>query len=278
MTGWIAALAELAAAGQEVVLVTVLRAEGSTPREAGAKMVVAAEAFHGSIGGGHLELEALRQARELLAGPALEGEAGAPLLRELALGPSLGQCCGGRATLVFERIAPVRWQVAVFGAGHVGKAVVKLLADLPCAVTWIDSRPGEFPPALPAGVRRVVAEALEEEVAGLPPGADVLVMTHSHAVDLQVVEAVLKRGDQRYLGLIGSATKRARFTERLRERGFPAEALARLTCPIGLAGIRGKQPATIAVAVAAQLLQLRGAAAGGRATAGVGGAAAGEAR
>jgi xanthine dehydrogenase accessory factor len=275
VSGWIRALAELSAAGQPAVLVTVLRAEGSTPREAGAKMVVTAQGFQGTIGGGHLELLALRQARELLDRPDPGPEGEAPEVRDLALGPSLGQCCGGRTTLVYERIAPPRWRVAVFGAGHVGKALVKLLADLPCQVTWIDPRPGEFPPALAAGVRQVVAEAPEEEVAGLAPGGDVVVMTHSHALDLQVVEAVLRRGDQRYLGLIGSATKRARFLERLRQRGFPEAALAGLTCPIGVAGIRGKLPAAIAVAVAAQLLQRRGAEGEAQAI-GAGGAAAGE--
>jgi xanthine dehydrogenase accessory factor len=259
MTDWIPALAALAEAGRPAVLVTVLRAQGSTPREAGTKMVVSADALHGTIGGGHLELVAVETARGLLADAAAGRPIPGPVIRELPLGPSLGQCCGGHTTLVFEAILPVRWQVAVFGAGHVGKALVKLLGDLPCAVTWIDAREGELPAELPPRVRAVVSDAPEDEVGSLPAGADILVMTHSHAVDLQIVEAVLRRGDQRYLGLIGSRTKRARFEQRLRARGRSAEDLARLTCPIGVPGIRGKHPAVIAIAVAAELLQLRGA-------------------
>jgi xanthine dehydrogenase accessory factor len=256
MTEWIAALADLAEAGRPCVLVTVLRADGSTPRPAGTKMVVAEEGFRGSIGGGHLEQKALEIARELLAAPG--AEAAPPVVRDFALGPSLGQCCGGSTTLVFETIAPVRWDVAVFGAGHVGKALVKLLADLPCRVTWIDSREAEFPQALPPRVRRVVPDAPEDAVADLPAGCDVVVMTHSHQLDQQVVEAAMRRGQCGYLGLIGSETKRARCIARLESRGFSPDDIARLTCPIGIAGVGGKLPAEIAIAVAAQLLQIRG--------------------
>jgi xanthine dehydrogenase accessory factor len=179
------------------------------------------------------------------------------VIRDIALGPSLGQCCGGRTTLVFEAIRPTRWHVAVFGAGHVGKALVKLLGELPCAVTWIDSRESEFPEVSPPSVRRVVSDAPEDEVRAVPPGADVLVMTHSHQLDLEIVEAVMKRGDHHYLGLIGSRTKRARFEQRLAAHGHSPEELARLTCPIGLAGVGSKHPAEIAIAVAAQLLRER---------------------
>jgi xanthine dehydrogenase accessory factor len=259
MRSWIEALAELTAAGRPSVLVTVLRAEGSTPREAGAKMVVWEGGFEGTIGGGHLELEALAEARSLLSA-AGHGQAAGPVVREFALGPSLGQCCGGRAEVLFEAIRAVSWHVAVFGAGHVGKALVKLLGDLPCAVTWIDARESEFPEALPRNVRRAVTDAPEDEVRALPPGADVVVMTHSHQLDLEIVEAVMKRGDHRYLGLIGSRTKRARFEQRLVAHGRSPADLARLTCPIGLPGVGGKDPAEIAIAVAAQLLHARGAA------------------
>jgi xanthine dehydrogenase accessory factor len=260
MTDWIAALAELAAAGRSGVLVTVLHVDGSTPREAGTKMVVTAEGLHGTIGGGHLELSAIEIARDLLAAASRDGAAGAPLVRDFQLGPALGQCCGGVAKLLFETVVAPRWHVAVFGAGHVGKALVKLLADLPCRVSWIDSRESEFPEALPAHVARIATDALEDALCDLPAGSDLLVMTHSHQLDYQVVEAALKRGDFRYLGLIGSRTKRARFVARLAARGVPEREIARLTCPIGLPGTGGKHPAEIAIAVAAQLLQLRSAA------------------
>jgi xanthine dehydrogenase accessory factor len=262
VTGWLAALTELAAAGRPAVLVTILHVAGSTPREAGTKMVVSGEALHaamlhGSIGGGHLELAALEIARELLATARKEGVAPVPLVREFQLGPSLGQCCGGVARLLFEAVLPASWNVAVFGAGHVGKALVKLLADLPCRVSWIDAREGEFPEALPDGVRKIVTDAPEDLVADLPAGSDVLVMTHSHQLDFQVVEAALRRGDLAYVGLIGSGTKRARFVSRLASRGRTEQEIARLTCPIGVPGAGGKHPAEIAIAVAAPLLQLR---------------------
>jgi xanthine dehydrogenase accessory factor len=256
MTGWLAALAELSAAGRAAVVVTVLRAEGSTPREAGAKMVVTSDGARGTIGGGHLEWKALELARELLRTAVDADAAPPPVVREFALGPSLGQCCGGAATLLFEPLLPVRWDVAIFGAGHVGKATVKVLAELPCNVIWIDPREAEFPQAAPPGVR-IVADDPVDAVADLRPGSDAVVMMHSHELDFRVAEAALRRRDLGYVGVIGSATKRARFLARLAERGFGAEDLARLTCPVGLPGIRGKHPAVIAIAVAAQLLQRR---------------------
>ena len=255
MIDWLEALTALTAQGRPAVLVTVLRAAGSTPREAGAKMVVSGDAIHGSIGGGHLELEAIGTAREVLASSSA-GQPTPPLSRDLGLGPSLGQCCGGAVTLLFEAVLPARWRLAVFGAGHVGRALVKLLGDLPCRVDWIDPREGEFPAEIPGNVRPVVTDAPEADVLDLPPGCDVLVMTHSHELDLRILEAALRRRDVRYLGLIGSRTKRARFEARLAGRGFPPEDLARIVCPIGIPGAGGKLPAEIAIAVAAQLLQL----------------------
>jgi xanthine dehydrogenase accessory factor len=256
MTHWLDALAELSARGEPAVLVTVLRADGSTPREAGAKMVVSAAAVHGTVGGGHLELQAIGSARELLAASEAGGRP-SPLSRDFGLGPSLGQCCGGSVTLLFEAVLPARWRVALFGAGHVGRALVKVLGELPCRVDWIDSREAEFPGEVPGNVRPIVAEAPADEVHDLAAGCDVLVMTHSHQLDLQVVEATLRRGDIPFLGLIGSRTKRARFEARLAERGFSAGDLARVVCPVGIPGVGGKHPAEIAVAVAAQLLALR---------------------
>jgi len=257
MTEWLQALSDLAAAGRPAVLVTILHVAGSTPREAGTKMVVSGDATHGTIGGGHLELAAIELARELLVAASAEDVPAAPEVREFQLGPSLGQCCGGVARLLFETLQPPSWHVAVFGAGHVGKALVKLLADLPCRVAWIDARELEFPQALPPRVRRIVADAPEDAVADLPAGSDVLVMTHSHQLDFQVVEAALRRGDLSYVGLIGSRTKRARFVSRLESHGRSEQEIGRLTCPIGVPGVGGKHPAEIAIAVAAQLLQLR---------------------
>lgn len=315
------------------VLVTVARVKGSSPRDAGTKMVVWTDGFSGTIGGGNLEYQALAKARGLLA------EDARPELAEFPLGPSLGQCCGGSVALLFEplrgdlpawvaamadalegevpaliatRIAGGQAEKALvtgaqlgqsglegavlrgagrllegeagcrlikaakgesyllealvdpsptlqlYGAGHVGRALAPLLAGLPFRVTWVDERPSEFPETLPKAVRvRPVADPLAEVVQA-PPGAYYLVMTHSHQRDFELCERVLARGDFAYLGLIGSASKRARFEHRWRAGGLEEAVIGRLTCPIGVAGITGKEPAEIAVAVAAQLLQLRG--------------------
>jgi xanthine dehydrogenase accessory factor len=257
-------LAPLAAAwraqGRAAVVVTVLRHQGSVPREAGTRMLVAADAVAGTIGGGHLELQAVAQARERL------GRGGLPFDDRVALGPSLGQCCGGVLTLRYTALAsddPAAWaapaprfHLQLYGAGHVGRAIVAALAGVPCQVQWIDEREAEFPPGpLPAHVQPVCTEPVEAEVGTAPPGAFYLVLTHSHALDLAITQAILRRGDFGFFGLIGSRTKRASFEHRLRERGFDAELVARISCPIGVEGIPGKEPGVIAVAVAAQLLQ-----------------------
>jgi len=247
------------AAGRTAVVVQVAQARGSVPREAGTRMLVAADAVAGTIGGGHLEQQAIALARGRL------GQAGT-LEQPIALGPSLGQCCGGALTLGYQPLdaaaldawpdeAP-RFRLQLFGAGHVGRALVQVLAGVPCTITWIDEREAEFPTtADPPGVRRVCVDAPEAEVDAAEPGDAYLVMTHSHDLDLRITEAILRRGDFGFLGLIGSATKRARFLHRFEQRGVPSEALTRMTCPIGLPGIVGKEPAVVAVAVAAQLLQ-----------------------
>lgn len=245
---WLAALAALHRQGQPAVLVTLLAVRGSTPREAGCKMVVSADATHGTIGGGNLEFQSLRRAREMLATPA-DG----PVVAEFPLGPALGQCCGGHASVLFEAVSAPAWHIALYGAGHVGRALAALLGTLDCRVTWIDSRPAEFPSVLPGNV--TVAHDLPP--AELPPGTCVLVMTHDHALDFDLVAAALPRAELPFVGLIGSETKRARFVSRLAKAGLPADAIRRLTCPIGLPGTGDKAPAEIAIAVAAQLLQIR---------------------
>lgn len=248
------------AAGRAAVVVEVAAAQGSVPREAGARMLVAADAVLGTIGGGHLELQAIADARRLLA------EGGTGLLRHVALGPTLGQCCGGALDLRFTPLAacdPAQWPVEpprlylqLYGAGHVGRAIVRLLVGLPCRVWWIDERESEFPPLpLPPHIERVCVEPVEAEVRMAPPGCHYLVLTHSHDLDMAIAQAVLARDDVAWFGLIGSATKRARFEHRLSARGVPADRLARMVCPIGLPGITGKTPEVIAVAVVAQLLQ-----------------------
>jgi xanthine dehydrogenase accessory factor len=220
------------------------------------------------VGGGHLEWKAIALARERLAS-RLHGAAE----HHYPLGPALGQCCGGTMTLrtaLLDAAAladwpdtPPRFHLQLYGAGHVGRAIARLLAGIHCRVTCIDERDTEFPPdVLPPHIQKLCVEPVEAEVAGAPPGAFYLVLTHSHALDMAISEAILERGDFGFFGLIGSATKKARFLRRLAERGIPPATLDRLTCPIGVPGIEGKEPEVIAVAVVAQLLGLRGVAPG----------------
>lgn len=307
MTAVFATVARVLARDPAVALVTVVAVRGSAPREAGARMVVtAAGDIAGTIGGGRLELEAIDLARSMLAG----GEGGLRL-RRFALGPALGQCCGGDVTLAVETITATRAAdiaalaaaeaagglmteadvaegrpvvrrvvgrseadpsaslsggvlaetfaraprpLLLFGAGHVGRAVVLALAALPFAVTWIDERADMFPGAVPGNVRLVATNRPADAVRAAPDASFALVMTHDHGVDLDIVHAALVRGAFPYVGLIGSATKRARFEHRLADLGLPDETARSFRCPIGVPGIASKEPAAIAAAVAAELL------------------------
>jgi xanthine dehydrogenase accessory factor len=363
---WLKPALDLTERGERAILVTVAQARGSTPREAGTKMLVWNDGIAGTVGGGHLEFEAIARARAMIC------ETGAPIARidHFSLGPALAQCCGGGAALLFEPLSGgsaiwlkawtdieatgadcvvitkigetdtkifvdpenVRWEAPptlpspsrgegrspdtalppplrgrvgwgvlqdglvervkalvagdgrcalvemgdsrecylieairplhdhlyLFGAGHVGRAVARAIEPLPFRITWIDSRADAFPDGLPPHIVTMPSSAPPAEVDGAPTGAFYLVMTHSHPLDLDICARVLERGDFAYLGLIGSDTKRARFASRLRAIGVPAPTLARLTCPIGIPGIDGKEPATIAASVAAQLLIVAG--------------------
>ena len=163
---------------------------------------------------------------------------------------------------IVVRVSPPDCVVYLFGAGHVGRALAAILGQLPCRAVWIDERKDAFPPAVPANVATLRAGDPAAEAARAPKGAYILVMTHSHARDQAIVEAVLRRGDFAYLGLIGSATKRARFAARLRAAGIGEAALARLVCPIGAEGIPGKEPGVIALAAATEIMRRHRAAAG----------------
>lgn len=338
MTVWLAALKDLHSTAIPAVLVTVATIQGSTPREAGARMVFTADGQYDTIGGGHLEWRAAQIARDMLEADATMF-AGIRKFERIALGPSLGQCCGGVVFLAFERIdqrvdtragslltelehhwrngvdiwravalesddptllyelegeacdltAPDngldaeqfrhagnthvtqdrygrRWlldrcrahqpQVVLFGAGHVGAAIVRVLATLPCRVLWVDEREDMFPADLPMQVTVEATDVPNAVVDMAEPGAYFLVMTHSHALDQQLSERILKRADIGWYGLIGSQTKRKQFEHRLLDRGITQEQLNKMTCPIGIPGIYGKEPASIALAVVAQLLQL----------------------
>jgi xanthine dehydrogenase accessory factor len=252
---------------ESAILVTVQATRGSAPRDAGSWMAVFSADTLATIGGGQLELVAIQHARLLLL------QAGGESVVRYPLGPTLGQCCGGEVTLTFERIelqdlellrarlAPVHWPVALFGGGHVGRAVAHVLVALPVNLVWIDSRDEIFPDELAQRVRCEHSDPVCAAVGDLASGSRVLIMSFSHAEDLDVVAACLARqraqGDLPYVGLIGSKTKWASFRQRLMVRGFSPTELDHVTCPIGISGIADKRPEVIAVAVAAQILLVR---------------------
>ena len=265
-------------------MVSVIRTEGSAPREEGARMVVTPHGFHGTIGGGTLEWKALAEAQGLLGKPR------AVKFINQSLGPDLGQCCGGRVKLAVEsfdrgqlpdvlalaaqeeqgpfvlkdrlpglaleeHFGEARRAVLIFGAGHVGRALVLALAQLPFDITWADPRPEAFPGAAPQNVTCVAGNPLEV-IAAAPDGALAFVMSHSHALDLGIVDAALRNPKIAEVGVIGSATKRARFVKRLREAGIEDKRVSGIICPIGIGQIRSKLPAAIAISVAAQIIAL----------------------
>ena len=260
---------------EDAVLVTVHSTRGSVPREAGTWMAVFAHTTLATVGGGRLEHDAIRHARQRLQQPtpptADSVGAGEEVVR-VALGPSLGQCCGGEMHLRYERVSAndiaeltqrltqPRLPVALFGGGHVGRALIAVLGLLPMDVRWIDSRDEIFPPKVPTTVQCEHSDPVQSAVADLSAGTRVLIMSFSHAEDLDIVAACLARQraheDLPYVGLIGSKTKWASFRQRLQARGFSELEMAHITCPIGVEGIADKRPEVIAVAVAAQLLQV----------------------
>jgi xanthine dehydrogenase accessory factor len=347
MKAWTELARDALAVGLPCALLTVTRTEGSTPREAGARMLIHGDAQYGTIGGGRLELDATERARTLLA-MQQPGELAVTQLYNL--GASLGQCCGGRVEVLIQRlgrealpfvvrlieldalrqryacafvlepcaaggisavqrivvtseastgaraghatdasaateaqralldatslVAP-RWlepgderarvlleperarglQLVLFGAGHVGRALVHVLGPLGWPITWVETRDDAFPVERPCGVEILATDVPEACVDDAPAQSAFLIMTHDHALDCRLCERVLARADFVYCGLIGSRTKRNKFMHRLSARGFGAAAIERITCPIGLP-LSGKAPFEVAIATAAQLLQV----------------------
>ncbi|MDB5511864.1 MAG: hypothetical protein JWR08_1347 [Enterovirga sp.] len=257
-----AVLARLLAEDEPAILVTVSGAWGSTPREAGAAMLVTLGTSHGTIGGGQLEYHAVDTARVMLA----RGENRRAL--DMPLGPLLGQCCGGRVRLALERAgrphagALARQEraaraaeppVRVFGCGHTGLALARALAPLPFRTLLVDDRldAGEHSPD---GVALLRLDDPAAAVVDAEPRTAYVILTHSHALDYRIADAALRRGDAAYVGMIGSATKRARFDGFFRQGGGEAAALAALVCPIGGEAVPDKRPEVIAALVAAELI------------------------
>lgn len=258
---WLRALQHLREAGRSGVLVTVTSVRGHAPREAGAKMVVATDDQWDSIGGGNLEASAVARARVLLAAGTADSEQLQIALHEHAANDFGRQCCGGEVVVLLEPL-PARAVVAVFGLGHVGQELGRILSRLPLAVHLVDSRAAQVEQMASTGladaladIRLTHAPAPETALAALPADAHVLVLTHDHAEDLVLCEAALRRGDLGSIGVIGSSAKWQRFRKRLREAGHGDAAISTITSPIGLQELRGKEPAVIAISVAAALVR-----------------------
>lgn len=255
---WLTALQQLRTRGEAAVLVTVVEVRGHAPREAGAKMVVAADGTWDSIGGGNLEATLVDRARELLTAGTDAPERVVLPLTEHAPTVHGTQCCGGEVTVLLEPVR-ARTTVVVFGIGHVGYELARILARLPVSLHLVDSRAGELAAERladvtgPADVHVHHAPAPEVVLRTLPPGSHVLVMTHDHAEDLVLCDAALRRGDLASVGLIGSRAKWVRFRKRLLAVGHDDAAVATITCPIGLPDVPGKTPAVIALSTAAAL-------------------------
>ncbi|WP_456390580.1 xanthine dehydrogenase accessory protein XdhC [Profundibacter sp.] len=237
----------------EVIRVTVAQTKGSTPREAGAEMLVWQDGQSGSIGGGVLEYQAMMQARQMLVDGVQDR------LTEQALGPELGQCCGGHVVLAFKRSnvpqPVVRGGVPIwiFGAGHVGRALATTLAPIAdFNITLIDTEQARMPANLPEDVTPLTNANMPSLVAQAPLNARHFIMTMSHGIDLELCDALLNHSFD-FAGLIGSKTKWARFGARLAEMGHPAEQIKRITCPIG-EPMLGKEPQAIAVGISRGLL------------------------
>lgn len=247
---WYDALHECQHAGEPLVLATILSTAGSTPRDAATKMVVTGDQQWDTLGGGHLEYRVIEEARRLLAlgEPCTE-------VQTFELGANLGQCCGGATQVLFEVFMPRHQPMAVFGAGHVAQQLMPILQTLDLQLTWVDQRadwlPGESTPKLQ--VERL--DQPTDAIADLPPTAWVLILTHNHQLDFDLVQAALRRPDIGYIGLIGSDTKAKRFRQRLAHRGWSDDNIQRVVCPVGLTTIPGKQPAEVAISIAGQIIQ-----------------------
>lgn len=263
-TTWIRAVERLRSEREPAVLLTVAEVRGHAPRRAGAKLVVSATGLCGTIGGGNLEAVAVERARELLATAGAVPELLTSALSDKAPYQHGVQCCGGTVVLLLEPL-PVVPAVAIFGVGHVGLELARILARHDLDLHLVDSRGEQLSDQRLEVLADAVAHVhvhrvpvLPEMVLGeLPPGTHVLIMTHDHAEDAALCDAVLRNGEFGSIGLIGSAGKWARFRQRLRsEGGFDDATIDRIKTPIGVADVAGKEPATIAVSVAADLLRM----------------------
>jgi len=265
---WVDALQALRSTRTPAVIVTLALVRGHAPRNGGAKMVVSPDAVFGTVGGGNLEATAVDRARAMLRAGTAEPELLVLTLSDKAVTEYGVQCCGGEVTIMLEPVRVIP-SIAIFGMGHVGLELARILARHEVELHLVDSRaemlaterigvPGEsgvFADSV-ARIHVTLAPVPESALAGLPQGSHVLVMTHDHVEDLAIVDMSLRTDGIASIGLIGSSSKWARFRKKLDELGHGESDLARVVTPIGVPEVAGKQPAVIAVSVAARMLQL----------------------
>ncbi|WP_117234980.1 xanthine dehydrogenase accessory protein XdhC [Vibrio maerlii] len=250
-SNWLEGARHYQQTGQPYVIATIIAEVGSTPRDTGAKMVIGLDEQFDTLGGGNLEFQVIKKARQSIN----EGANGASVER-FSLASDLGQCCGGAAQVLMEFMQTELPQLVVFGAGHVCQALVKIISDLPCRLTVIDSRREWLTPLQDQGIQTQLITNVEECIASLDSRSHLVIMTHDHSLDFELTERALERNCFPFIGLIGSMGKKQRFSFRLKEQLSDPQLIEQLTCPIGLPEVGGKLPMQVAVSIAAQLIPM----------------------
>ena len=248
---WIEAVAQLESQHDDYVIATVLQTKGSTPRATGTKFVVTQTAIFATLGGGNLEYQVIETARHLLTQGVTQHH-----VEKIHLSAQAGQCCGGMVTILFEVNMNATLALDVYGAGHVSHALMTILAALPVRIRWIDSRSNLFPETIPSSIESVVTDQPVAEVVRAPARSAFLVLTHDHDLDFKLAQAILKRDDVLWFGMIGSHNKAQRFRQRLVKLGLEKSQADRMISPVGMADVKGKRPMEISVSIAAELIQL----------------------
>ncbi len=248
---WQEAITACARQGRGYVIATVISTQGSTPRDGGSKMVIDSERTYDTLGGGQLEFLIVQQARDYLA-----RNEGGQWLKPFPLAAEAAQCCGGNVTVLLESYPASDWSVALFGAGHVSRALTTILGELPCRVEVIDNRPELMTEALPDNASYHYCESPVSRIDELADDTWVVVFTHDHALDYSLCDRLLLNYRWAFTGLIGSATKALRFRKRLAQAGHDPAVIDRLASPVGLPEVKGKRPMEVAVSIAAQLQSL----------------------
>lgn len=236
--------------GEAYVLATVMGAAGSVPRDQGSKMVITSDKQYDTLGGGHLEFNVIQHGQQLLAEQSTGN-----FVEHFPLGASLGQCCGGSVSVLFESFAEKGMNLTVFGAGHVANALMSILWQMPGKIRWVDSRKHMLAENQYQKIEMIHTQEPVDIIQTLPVNSQILVLTHNHQLDFELVKHALERDVFSYIGCIGSQTKAQRFQLRLKHKGFDENAIAKINCPVGDTSIPGKLPIQVAVSITAQLMK-----------------------